>query len=172
MRKMWTIASVLIAVVLISLSAMPVALAAPGGNSDNARLCQKGGWQSLARAESPAIAFVNQGECVRYGAQGGEIIPLFVGPTINISGGLRGYDGVISGTGFTPNTYIVSIKVSFYPYTSWDIRRSTGIWTDSNGEFYSEAALLFCPHQSSPSVTIIVEESTGVEVTRELSPEC
>lgn len=30
-----------------------------GGNSANAKACQKGGWETLAREESPTIAFQN-----------------------------------------------------------------------------------------------------------------
>ena len=44
---------------------------AGGGNSDNAKLCQKGGWQDWTRADlSP---FVNTGGCVSYAAQGGTL---------------------------------------------------------------------------------------------------
>jgi hypothetical protein len=44
---------------------------AGGGNSDNAKLCQKGGWQEWVRADmSP---FVNTGGCVSYAAQGGTL---------------------------------------------------------------------------------------------------
>jgi hypothetical protein len=45
--------------------------AAPGGNSANAKACQKGGWQNLVRADQ--TPFANQGECVSYGAQGGPL---------------------------------------------------------------------------------------------------
>ena len=47
-----------------------VASAAKGGNSANARLCQKGGWQHLAGANGP---FASMPGCVSYGAQGGTL---------------------------------------------------------------------------------------------------
>jgi hypothetical protein len=47
---------------------VPLALAA-GGNSDNAKACQQGGWQNLARQDG--TGFNNQDECVSYGAHGG-----------------------------------------------------------------------------------------------------
>jgi hypothetical protein len=50
------------------------ALAGNGGNSANAKLCQKGGWQTLM--DSSANAFANQDECVGYGAHGGAIYAL------------------------------------------------------------------------------------------------
>ncbi|HEY8772986.1 MAG TPA: hypothetical protein VIM05_00330 [Gaiellaceae bacterium] len=42
---------------------------AGGGNSDNAKLCQKGGWQDWVRAD--LTPFVNTGGCVSYAARGG-----------------------------------------------------------------------------------------------------
>jgi hypothetical protein len=73
----------LVAVLALLLTALPsTAMAKPGnndggpGNSGSARMCKKEGWVTKARGESPSIAFLNQDECVSYGAQGGEIIPL------------------------------------------------------------------------------------------------
>jgi hypothetical protein len=40
-----------------------------GGNSANAKACQKGGWMSMVGADG--TTFANQGACVSYGAQGG-----------------------------------------------------------------------------------------------------
>ncbi len=42
---------------------------AGAGNSANAKLCQKDGWQALHRADGSS--FANQGACVSYGAKGG-----------------------------------------------------------------------------------------------------
>jgi hypothetical protein len=42
---------------------------AGGGNSANAKKCQKGGWQNWVREDGSA--FANQDECVSYGATGG-----------------------------------------------------------------------------------------------------
>jgi hypothetical protein len=49
------------------------AQAANGGNSDNAKACQNGGWQQLVRADGSE--FKNQGACVSYAAQGGTLKP-------------------------------------------------------------------------------------------------
>jgi hypothetical protein len=43
-----------------------------GGNSPNAKLCQKGGWTTLYRSDG--TTFANQDECVSYGANGGTIL--------------------------------------------------------------------------------------------------
>jgi hypothetical protein len=48
------------------------AIAAPGGNSANAKLCQKGGWQTLQTTSGEL--FANQGECVSYAARGGTLV--------------------------------------------------------------------------------------------------
>ena len=47
------------------------AMGEPGGNAANAKECQKGGWQTLFRADGSA--FANAGECVAYAAQGGTL---------------------------------------------------------------------------------------------------
>ena len=49
---------------------VPVALAG-GGNSDNAKACQQGGWQDLIRQDGSG--FKNTGDCVSYAAQGGAL---------------------------------------------------------------------------------------------------
>jgi hypothetical protein len=64
--------SVLVAAVAVLCLSVGVGVAtAGGGNSANAQLCQKGGWQSLHT--STGGAFKNQGDCVSYAAKGGTI---------------------------------------------------------------------------------------------------
>lgn len=46
---------------------------AGGGNSDAAKACQKGGWQTLVRQDG--TAFANTGDCVSYAAHGGALVP-------------------------------------------------------------------------------------------------
>jgi hypothetical protein len=67
-------------------AALMVPLALAGGNSDNAKACQKGGWQNLVRQEN-GTGFNNQDECVAYGAHGGVLQakpPAVTGP-INVT---------------------------------------------------------------------------------------
>jgi hypothetical protein len=52
-------------------------VAAGGGNSPNAKSCQHGGWQTWLRRDQ--TAFANQGDCVSYAAQGGELTPPTLG---------------------------------------------------------------------------------------------
>jgi hypothetical protein len=56
---------------VLCVAAAGPAAAAKGGNSENAKRCQKGGWQSLFDANGGR--FANQGDCVSYGAQGGTL---------------------------------------------------------------------------------------------------
>lgn len=48
-----------------------VTSALAGGNSANAKLCQKGGWENVYRIGGGA--FANQDDCVSYAAQGGTL---------------------------------------------------------------------------------------------------
>jgi|1185.fasta_scaffold1116880_1 hypothetical protein len=54
--------------VVVSVAAAVPAGAAKGGNSDNAKLCQKGGWTSLF--SETGDTFAHPGDCVNDGAQG------------------------------------------------------------------------------------------------------
>jgi hypothetical protein len=47
--------------------------AAGGGNSADAKLCQKDGWTELVRTDGST--FVNDGACVSYAAHGGTLVP-------------------------------------------------------------------------------------------------
>jgi hypothetical protein len=80
---------------------------AGGGNSANAKLCQKGGWQTLM--DSSANAFPNQDACVSYGAHGGAIYALarlHVEPCTT-----QPADGLCvstSGFGLAPTTFVTT----------------------------------------------------------------
>jgi hypothetical protein len=68
------VAAGLLAALLCTLVFAAGALAAGGGNSANAKLCQKEGWRTLM--DSSTSPFANAGECVSYGAHGGAIYAL------------------------------------------------------------------------------------------------
>jgi hypothetical protein len=62
--------------VVALVAAMLFGIASPAsaaGNANNAKLCQKGGWKNLVRADQ--TAFKNQGACVSYAAHGGTLTP-------------------------------------------------------------------------------------------------
>lgn len=117
-RRLATIIAVFL-LTLTTLGAGESALAKPAGNgsgnSANAKACQKGGWQSLARSEDPRFAFGKQGDCVSYGAQGGVIVPHV--PEVNITWtnnpyGVESCAGWIVFNRIEPGQYLLS--------TSWE----------------------------------------------------
>ena len=83
------------------------ALAAEGGNSANAKPCQKAGWQTLM--DSSATAFASEGDCVSHGAHGGAIYALAgleVEPCAT-----QPFDGLCvstSGFGLAPTTFVTT----------------------------------------------------------------
>jgi hypothetical protein len=83
------------------------ALAGNGGNSANAKLCQKGGWQTLM--DSSATGFTNQDACVSYGAHGGAIYAL---ARLHVEAcGTQPADGLCvstSGFGLAPTTFVTT----------------------------------------------------------------
>src|SRR6186997_783360 len=66
--------SLLLAVAVALCVGVATATAAGGGNSANAKLCQKGGWQTLGT--STGQGFANESACVSYAAKGGTLTPL------------------------------------------------------------------------------------------------
>jgi len=65
-------AAVLFAATL-ALSVGAATATAGGGNSDAAKACQQGGWQTMVRQDG--TGFKNAGDCVSYAAQGGGLVP-------------------------------------------------------------------------------------------------
>ena len=57
--------------VAVSVVAPGPAVAAKGGNSDNAHACQQGGHENRFEAETGS-PFKNAGDCASHGAQGGD----------------------------------------------------------------------------------------------------
>ena len=73
--------------VAVSVVGAGPAVAAKGGNSANAKLCQKGGWQNLF--QSDGSRFASEGDCMSYGAHGGTILttPPFAGQAVCVADG-------------------------------------------------------------------------------------
>ena len=65
--------TMLLPCVVLALTVAVATANAGGGNSANAKLCQKGGWHSWVRVDGSA--FKNQGDCVSYAARGGTLTP-------------------------------------------------------------------------------------------------
>jgi len=77
---------------------------AKGGNSANAKICQKGGWASSALQDGSGqqLTFNSEEECVSYGAQGGELFKpsLVAVPTEVVEN--QGIE--LTASGFHPST--------------------------------------------------------------------
>ena len=95
------------------------AVAGPNGNSENAQACQKGGYETLFRADG--TGFSNTGECVSYAARGGT----FQAPVVAVLEWIfvpdgTGFDAVLHGEGLLyPSDVAVSIVIDddFRQYT-------------------------------------------------------
>jgi hypothetical protein len=72
-RFMWPLVAVVVSLAVAASVGVASATAAKGGNSENAKLCQKGGWMDVQGSDG--TQFANQGECVSFGAHGGTIVP-------------------------------------------------------------------------------------------------
>src|SRR4051794_23095755 len=83
-------------------AAILVPLAVAGGNSDNAKACQQGGWQGFVRTEE-GRGFSNQDECVSYAAHGGTLKQKPTGPI------------AVSEPMFNYNVNTCSVKVPYTP---------------------------------------------------------
>src|SRR5919112_1723380 len=125
---------VLLAVValMVGMLAGPVA-ASPGGNAANAAKCEEGGY--LDYTDANGNPFKNEGQCTRYAAKGGQLVP-----TANIS--LDPVSGTISGTGFTPNSRF-DLKFSYSP-NGGGINFLGFSSTDATGAFVLGPGVDFC----------------------------
>ena len=73
--------SATIACAVIALTVGIATATAGGGNSANAKKCQKDGWQTLVT--STGQTFANEEACTSYGARGGVLYPLPQAPCLN-----------------------------------------------------------------------------------------
>ena len=96
--------SVLVLCAMLVLTVAVATAEAGGGNSANAKLCQKGGWASagLQTATGESIAFGNQDACVSYGATTG---PLF-NPSLTADPAhvVEDEGSTLTATGFHPSS--------------------------------------------------------------------
>jgi hypothetical protein len=101
------VAFVVLTSVVSALALTGRALAAKGGNSGNAKLCQKSGWQGLM--DSTAASFANQDQCVSYGAHGGAIYALArIEVTASANQPADGLFVSTSGFGLEPTTLVTT----------------------------------------------------------------
>jgi hypothetical protein len=123
-----------LAVAVSAVGAGP-AVAAKGGNSDNAHACQQGGSGGLVAAES-GLPFKNAGDCASHGAQGndasGLVISMSFSPSYPCVFGPKCY-GSVTGFGLAPNS---TIRLFFKPQTGLPIEND--VQADANGNYFAQ----------------------------------
>jgi hypothetical protein len=87
--------------VAVSVVAAGSAVAAKGGNNDAAKVCQKGGWETLV--PDAGGAFANQGDCVNDGAQGSALGSAGQGACQEMDGSFRTQRPPTWTCEYTPN---------------------------------------------------------------------
>jgi hypothetical protein len=114
------LAVVFLAALVSALFVAGGAHAGRGGNAENAKLCQKGGWQALM--DSAAVPFASEDACVDAGAHGGAIYAL---ATLDVELCQdQPFDGICvgtSGSGLEPGSSVatrlqkngIDLKTSF-----------------------------------------------------------
>ena len=121
----------LLALVVAAIAAGPAS--AKGGNTDNVKRCQNGGWANLYDANT-GLRFINQGGCVSYGARGRayagfELNSQPFGCNIGKGGSIFScFWGSVSGFGLAPNAPI-RVSSSAGPVTGLTFPTTT----DANG---------------------------------------
>lgn len=136
----------LIATFAAALLAAPAHAAPHGGaNNTNAKLCQKGGWQSLYT--STGASFASQDACSSYAAQGGQL--LTAPPTVATLTITARLDGncywTVAGSGLAP----------FSPVPVWDYY--SGFWQARD--------LLYADGQGNVNYTSSPHATTSYKVT-------
>ncbi len=138
-------------------------LARSGGNNDNAKLCQKGGYLTLYT--STAAPFATVGDCVSYAARGGIFFPAaslvgvgqFLDPTAHVD---------FTGTGLAPSTL-----VTIYATSAGSVEQVGSGFTNAQGTF-SYPLLFSCPTSYS-SVYAVGTTPGGVAISSNVvEPSC
>jgi hypothetical protein len=121
--------------VAVSVVGAGPAVAAKGGNSDNAHACQQGGSGGLVAADT-GLPFKNAGDCASPGNDPsglmGLVISMSFNPSYACAFGPKCY-GFVIGFGLLPNS---TITLSFKPQTGLPIIND--VQADSNGNYFSE----------------------------------
>jgi hypothetical protein len=135
------------------------ALAAKGGNSDNAHACQQGGSGGLVAAET-GLPFKNAGDCASHGAQAndarglvGLVISMSFSPSYPCVFGPKCY-GFVIGFGLLPGS---TIRLLFQPQSGERIEND--VQADSNGNYFAQFGNT-CPLPSN-EVPILSAQAFG-----------
>jgi hypothetical protein len=117
---------------LVAVAAVSGTALAGGGNSQAAKQCQQGGWQSPAQRDN-GTAFRSQADCIAYASAGGHVykpsllaVPGFVTEEENVA---------LIASGFHPNSagrLAIAPQPSKTPYSLYAVTDATGGLTGSS----------------------------------------
>lgn len=117
-----------------------------GGNSAVAKMCQKGGWETLSPSTDPRAGFASETECVAYGAGGGTIVAL------DQRGPAEAYCIDVLGGQYATRLPGAQVLVRF---------TCSGAWEDSDVLAPLRVICAAEPYVGRASVTSAVDSSTG-----------
>jgi hypothetical protein len=156
-------ASVALAVAVSALVLVGGAVATPGGNSANAKLCQHGGWATLM--DATGTPFVSDGQCVSHGAHDGVIYALAT-ITVELCSS-QPFDGICvntTGSGLGPGSAMVTTLYkngAFLQFSSINVP-ANGQVTDS-AEFFEAPCVVGNVYSATATGTSADSLSTPVQ---------
>jgi len=166
------------ALAVVVLVAVPVLAASPagaaaGGNSANAHLCQKGGWQTVET--NTGGSFANQDACVSYGAKGGtiyapKVVLTHASCVTSFIGQMTTGDMTVSGTGFHPasNLSLTNPPPFFLQAGSVGSTDAGGAWSGN----FSTGQLVADEAHSSVTLNVTLTDSQGVHASATTTVTC
>ncbi len=133
-----------------------------GGNSANAKLCQKGGYVNYARADG--TTFASEGQCVSYAAQGGTLVPL---PDLRLN-----TKCITDAASHTLNCTFTVTNIGAGPTNGASILLQSGMSTTTNGTFASAASSGTCTFVNDPNNRPTITFPQGTTNAAEAIVEC
>jgi hypothetical protein len=139
---------------------------ASGGNSVDAKLCQKNGWQTVETDNG--AGFATNDECTSYAANGG----LLFAPALTLTpGGCFGFNGTLyafehfSAIGFHPN----STMSFFLPGQQYPLPLQVPVVSDANGSAELPGYVIFSPGEAAGLTAV---DAQGVHASIALTASC
>jgi hypothetical protein len=153
----------LVGLLLGALAFGTAASAAPGGNSANAKLCQKGGYVNLARADD--TPFASEEQCTSYAAQGGTLIPAQPDLRLNTS-------CTTDAAHHTLTCTFTATNVGAGPAVGSSILLLSKMWTTGDGNFALASQSATCTIVNDPNNPIAFTFPQGVNTAAGSAVEC
>jgi hypothetical protein len=117
------------------------ASAAPGGNSANAKLCQKGGYVNFVRTNG--TPFASEGQCTSYGAQGGTLTPA---PDLKLNTSCT-----TDAARHTLTCTFTMTNIGAGPAVGSSLLLRSEMWTTGDGNFGSVTIMSACTFVNDPN---------------------